>query len=530
MIKDRIISFSGEYEDYLKDESRRVGEAESISFPKSKEEIIETLKLLGKQGTLVTVQGARTGIAAGAVPQGGHIFNLSKMKSMTGLRFDRANECFYLTLQPGVLLSEIREALINKSFDRSNWSKSSIEALNLLRATGKSFFPPDPTEATASIGGLVACNASGACSYKYGPTRKYIESLNVILINGSAIGVKRGEKYIKERRFCIKQEDIRGNITGVVPSYKMPMVKNASGFYAEKDMDLIDLFIGSEGTLGIITEIEIKLIPEPECKYGMTAFFSCEADAFEFIRGIRGEKNIIEEKLDKPAAIEYFNSNALKLLKEKESSKSTFIQLLEIKAHYNTSVYIEYHGSNKDAVLSMIMRSSEIMVLCGGNENDTWVATNPRDMSKLHSFRHAIPEAVNLEIDKWRKICPGITKLSTDMAVPDEYLEAIMELYNTSISKAHLESVMFGHIGNNHIHVNIIPHSMEDYNAGKELYNIWASRVIEMGGTVSAEHGIGKLKTQLLLEMYGEKGIAEMKQLKALFDPDMRLNRGNLFV
>jgi D-lactate dehydrogenase (cytochrome) len=530
MIKNSIINLSREYEDYLKDESRRIGEAESISFPKSSEEIKETLLELEKLGTEVTIQGARTGLAAGAVPQGGHVLNLSRMKRVLGLRFDKEQSCFYLLLEPGVLLSELREALINKSFQTINWSRASLEALDLLKAKGKYFFPPDPTETSASIGGMVSCNASGACSYKYGPTRKFIEGLNIILINGSSLRIKRGEQYLKGRSFHIKSEKPLEDITGEVPSYKMPRVKNASGFYAEKDMDLIDLFIGAEGTLGIVTEIEIKLIPEPECKYGMTAFFSCEAAAIKFIRGIRDEKNIMESSRDNLAAIEYFNSKALKLLKERKTSNSAFTGLLEIKPRYNTAVYIEFHGNKKETVLSMLMNSAEIMVSCGGKENDTWVAMNPSNMEKLHAFRHATPEAVNLLIDSRRKNCPGITKLSTDMAVPGDYLEEVLNMYNSSLLTSNLEAVMFGHIGNNHIHVNIIPSSMEDYKAGKELYNNWAKRIIRMGGTVSAEHGIGKLKTQFLLEMFGEKGIAQMKALKALFDPAMRLNRGNLFL
>jgi D-lactate dehydrogenase (cytochrome) len=150
-------------------------------------------------------------------------------------------------------------------------------------------------------------------------------------------------------------------------------------------------------------------------------------------------------------------------------------------------------------------------------------------MERMKKFRHAVPEAVNLTIDERRKTEPQITKLGTDLAVPDDCLERIIRLYRDGLSQAGLQSVMFGHIGNNHLHVNIIPANLEQYDAGKKLYLEWARAVVAMGGTVSAEHGIGKLKTEMLKIMYGEEGVREMLGVKRVFDPELRLNRGNLF-
>lgn len=106
-----IKKFEKNYEDYLRDESRKIGNADSISFPKSEKEVIEILKYLAPSKTLITTQGARTGITAGAVPQGGHILNLSKMNKITGLRYDNTSDTFFLKVQPGVLLCDLREAL-----------------------------------------------------------------------------------------------------------------------------------------------------------------------------------------------------------------------------------------------------------------------------------------------------------------------------------------------------------------------------------------------------------------------------------
>jgi D-lactate dehydrogenase (cytochrome) len=119
--------------------------------------------------------------------------------------------------------------------------------------------------------------------------------------------------------------------------------------------------------------------------------------------------------------------------------------------------------------------------------------------------------------------------LGTDLSVPDAFLRTILARYRADLHRESLEHVIFGHIGDNHVHVNIIPDTLDDYRRGRALYLEWARAVVGLGGSVSAEHGIGKLKTDLLREMYGEKGIAEMRELKSIFDPAGILNPGNLF-
>ena len=220
---------------------------------------------------------------------------------------------------------------------------------------------------------------------------------------------------------------------------------------------------------------------------------------------------------------------ALDLLRKQSSVNPAFKRLMQLKMHYNTAIYVEFHINENAMLYEKLIQVGELISNCGGNEEDTWVARNSQDMERLHHFRHSIPEAVNLLIDSRRKKDPVITKLGTDMAVPDKHLEQIVELYNKDLAASGLDSVMFGHIGNNHIHVNILPNSMEEYLQGKNLYSSWATQVISLGGTVSAEHGVGKLKTALLKEMYGEDGISQMKLLKMVFDPDIRLNKGSLF-
>jgi D-lactate dehydrogenase (cytochrome) len=136
---------------------------------------------------------------------------------------------------------------------------------------------------------------------------------------------------------------------------------------------------------------------------------------------------------------------------------------------------------------------------------------------------------VNLLIGERKHTSPDLTKLGTDMSVPDDRLSEAIVMYNADLTDSELESVIFGHIANNHLHVNILPNDQSEYDRGKALYLGWAEQVVGWGGSVSGEHGIGKIKAPFLMLMYGGQGIDEMRALKRLFDPDMLLNCGDLF-
>ena len=160
---------------------------------------------------------------------------------------------------------------------------------------------------------------------------------------------------------------------------------------------------------------------------------------------------------------------------------------------------------------------------------ECWMAEGEHEIEALKNFRHAVPESVNMLIGERKKAIPRLTKLGTDMSVPDDRLGDVMQMYHEGLNGAGLEYVIFGHIGNNHVHVNILPRSMEEFEKGRALYLDWAKRVVSMGGSVAAEHGIGKMKTDFLKLMFDDKGIQQMQQMKELFDPAGLLNPGNLF-
>ena len=273
------------YDEYLRDESRYTGWAEAIAFPKDEAQVIEIMKTARQNRTPVTVQGARTGLTGAAVPQGGYILNMSKMNKVIGLRHDGGN--FFIRVQPGLLLTQLNKMLEQKSFDTGVLSAESMGALSAMEG-GRWIFPPDPTEISASIGGMVSCNASGAKTFFYGPTRSYVEALRAVLPGGDVVALRRGCCIAHGRDFDITTEGGR-HITGSLPSYTVPKVKSAAGYYIDENMDLIDLFIGAEGTLGVITEIELKLVKRPAMRIGAVAFLPDRQSAADLVRALRHE-------------------------------------------------------------------------------------------------------------------------------------------------------------------------------------------------------------------------------------------------
>ncbi|MBQ3022015.1 MAG: FAD-binding oxidoreductase [Clostridia bacterium] len=506
-------------EEYLRDESKKVGFAETISFPENHEQVREIMAQLYKDGTSVTVQGSRTGLASAAVPFGGHILNTSRMDKVLGMREKDGH--FYITVQPGVILQKLNKAIAARAFDTSAWDEASQAAFEAFGKAPVQMFTPDPTESTAAIGGMVACNASGAKSYHYGATRGHIQALRGVLANGESICIKRGEIFAKGLDLALTTEE--GNTINVkLPTYKMPNCKNASGYYCAPDMDAIDLMIGSDGTLAVLTEIEISLLPVPALSWGVSTFFEAESQAAKYTKLAKQIANGI-------VAIEYFDACALDILRKQKAENTAFAGLPFLPESYGCAVYTELHCDNEDQAYELLESLSKYCTQAGGNPEMTWVATSDSDRDMLHFFRHAVPESVNMQVERTKRTYPEVTKVGGDLAVPDEYFEELLKIYDTTLEEEGLLHAAWGHIGDNHIHVNILPRDMDEYSRGKALLAKWAGEVSRMGGAVSAEHGVGKLKAPFLEVMYGKEHISEMAALKAVFDPKCMLGRGNLF-
>lgn len=510
-----IISPVGEdFRDYLHDETKTVGTADSISFPKSEHEIAETLKHFSQSGIRVTVQGNRTGLTAASVPSGGHIMSLTLLDRVCGMRIGEDGSV-YLRVQPGLSLGELRRMIAMRDFDTEGWDEESMQALKAFRKMPAQYFPPDPTETSASIGGMTACNSSGAKTYHYGATRPYVNALRLVLADGDVIAVRRGEVFAKGRDFRIVTEGGRV-IEGSVPGYVMPKCKNASGYFAEDDMDMTDLFIGSDGTLGVLSEIELRLIPAPKVIWGINCFFEREEQALDFVEGVKrlgGEA----------AAIEFFDGNALRILREHDDGGCP------VPEGFDCMIYVELHGEDEEKTRETVKELGREMEKAGGSTENTWCARSLPDRERLLELRHRVPESVNALIARRKAKIPAIAKVGSDMAVPDGSFRRLVEIYHRDLEKNGFEFAIWGHVGNNHLHVNVLPRTEEDMKAGKAMFMDWAAIVTEMGGTVSAEHGAGKNKAGLLKVLYGEKGVREMAATKRCFDPECILGAGNLF-
>jgi D-lactate dehydrogenase (cytochrome) len=165
----------------------------------------------------------------------------------------------------------------------------------------------------------------------------------------------------------------------------------------------------------------------------------------------------------------------------------------------------------------------------GASISNSWAAYENRELQRLKNFRHILPETVNAIIAERKKQHPELHKLGTDLAVPDDHLRDMWQIYKKALDKADLQWVALGHIGNNHIHINILPRNRVELQKGLEIYKQFAAKALEFGGTVSAEHGIGKMKIKFLELMYSSDQIKEMRAVKLAFDPQGLLNPGNIF-
>jgi D-lactate dehydrogenase (cytochrome) len=507
--------------DLLRDESQRRGVAEAVVFPESGADVAAALREAAARGWPVTVQGSRTGIVAGAVPEGGLIVNLSRMDRVPGVRFD-AGGTPLLRVQPGLTLAALRRLLAappEAPSGAGGWTPAEQAAWRRL-ARRRWRFTPDPTETTASVGGMIACNASGARSFRHGPTRPWVEALTVMLADGDVIRLRRGGERARGRFFRLRTAGGR-ELAGELPGYNLPAVKHAAGYWVRDDMELIDLFIGSEGTLGIVIEAELRLAPCPARIWGIHAFLPSEAAALDLTEAVRGELTL------SPVALEYFDGDALALLRAGQARGDA--ALPPLPAESGCALYLELAGEEEAPLAAGAAEFADLLARSGGRAELAWVAIDGHDLERLKQLRHAVPEQVNLLVAERRRGNAGLAKAGTDLAVPPERLRDCLAMYRRALAAARLESVVFGHIGDSHLHVNILPRDTDEYRRARELGGEWARRCVAWGGTVAAEHGIGKLKTGLLEILHGAEGVAAMRRLKTLFDPAGLLNRGTLF-
>ena len=516
IVIDNPQTIRDDYRDYLSDESRcEASGIDQLVFAHSEEQVVHTLKDARQRNIPVTVSSGRTGITGGAVPQGGIILSMERMNRILDAGYDSDSDQWILSCEPGITLETIQEILASPDPHHPQVT----EGVELPGELAHWFYPPDPTETTAHLGGTVATNASGARSYFYGSTRNFICRLRVVLADGTVFDIPRGKYFLDRERVEFETES--GLIILDPPQSKTNQNKSVAGYFLNCPMDLIDLFIGSEGTLGVITRIDITLLRKPDFTFAGVAYFPSEDKAVKFVCLTKSSEL-------QPVALEFFDSRALDLIRHQKQEEGTQSALPQINEDMQAAVYFEQSCAEED--FEQIYEAWDALLTeCGTRMEDTWGAMDESAMALMKHFRHAVPEMINGIIGQRKTNFPNLHKVGTDLAVPDGKLEAMLHFYHDKLNDSTLEYAIFGHIGDNHLHVNMIPQNETELEQAKQLYREFAEKAVALGGTLSAEHGIGKLKRSLLPLMYSEPIIREMRKIKEIFDSRNLLGRGNIF-
>ncbi|HWR00231.1 MAG TPA: FAD-binding oxidoreductase [Chlorobaculum sp.] len=472
---------------FLEDTSNlKSGWTPGVFFPESCEEVARLLGSAVADGRRYTVAGNGTGTTGGRIPLGDYVISMQKL--------DRIGEVeplegglAILRVQAGALLQDVQAKAAS-----TGW-----------------FYPPDPTEKSCFIGSTIANNSSGSRSFRYGPTRNHVRSIRVALPQGDILDIRRGCCLADSEGLFRLDLPVAGMLSFQRPDYGMPATsKHNAGYWSAPGMDLIDLFIGSEGTLGIILEAELLLRPAPEKVIACLTFFLSEKELLDFVEAARKGSGGVS-----PTAVELFDRRSLDFLRQSYD---------QIPKESAGAIYFEEETTGEDEE-RCLEAWIELMERCGAPSDQSWAALDGEGLTRLREFRHRLPVLVNEWLSRQAE-----SKVSTDMALPDARFRELFELYRNGCDRGGFTYIIFGHIGNAHLHLNILPRDRAEFDRAKVLYRQLVAAVLSMGGTLSAEHGIGKLKSEYLVQMYGRKGIDEMVRIKKAFDPYLVLNIGDL--
>jgi FAD/FMN-containing dehydrogenase len=350
-------------------------------------------------------------------------------------------------------------------------------------------FAPDPTsEHEATIGGAIACNASGARSLRYGATRAHVRAVRVVNGNGDVLDFRRPN-----------------------------LEKNTVGFHIAQDP--VDWIVGSEGTLGAVVEAELALVPLPEREVGLAIPFRSERAALAFVVAAREQGDGATGP--RPQCLEYFDEAALAIARG-EANSARWME------GASALVYLEQAidaGDSFDDVLGNWLTLAESL---GSSANDIDVYGDASAIRAARRFRHAVPSFMN-ERGSARRTFGG-RKVSTDWAVPYRRLaEALDTARRAADAQRVAPPVCYGHAGNGHPHENFIAEDADELARINIAVGDTITAILALGGTVAAEHGLGKLKRQWLAVQLSATQLELMRSLKRLLDPHCTFAPGNVF-
>ncbi len=448
---------------FLHDESQVAGFADGIVFPTTVEELADVIRAAARGDIQLTVQGARTGLAGAAVPQGGWMVNLSKMN--TTPEFIKAEGRTFLRVQAGVTLEQIEIAATSRGL----------------------FFAPNPTEQTATIGGMFATGASGMSGLRYGSSSQSVQRLRWVTPQGDIWNISRGE-YCFDEAGCMMPDGRRLTLRG------------------HNECDLIDFLSGSMGQLGIVAELDLLLLPlHKEC-WGVVYFFANSEELLQFAQRLAEWRLTYNDLL---FAAEYFNSDALALL---GSSRSTAQQPLpDFPQDVQAALYVELRGDDGTALEEALEEHLIMFAETGEDDAHTW-AENGSGIRRLRDMRHVLVETLTA--------IPGkdAMKWEMDFTAPSERFAETLRACEHELEKHGLSGIIYGHLLQNRMHVALSPQTTEEQEAAMQLLFALAERIVRAGGRLAAEYGRGKISRPWMDGLIGNDETAR-QAVKAFFDP-----------
>ncbi len=491
------------------------GHAAGVAFPRTEADVAA---LVRAHGAVLPV-GAQSSLTGGATPAGDLVLSFARMNRVLDIGPDRVR------VEPGLTLASLQKALDPHGL----------------------YYPPVPTFTGASIGGTIATNAAGAATFKYGSTRAWIEALTVVLASGEAIDLVRGR--VAAHRDGYFEIALHGGVLRVpVPGYRMPDVaKRSAGYHAEPGMDLVDLFVGSEGTLGVVTDATLRIVPRASASCTAYVPLISETEAFRLTAALRDAARLAwtsggREGVDIPA-IEYLDGRSLSLVPDRLLARAglrrgaerpvALLVRLELPPDTTASQAFQQIAAADGRAASPLGRFCALLA-----RYDAFDATEialPGDATRAARFdevREAVPSAVNELVGLARRtVDPGMEKVAGDMIVPFEALEAMVAAAREAFGRRGLDLAIWGHVSDGNLHPNLVPRSAVEVAAGKEAILELGREVTRLGGCPLAEHGVGRsaVKQALLCQLYGEAGVEEMRAVKRALDPGWKLAPGVLF-
>ena len=432
--------------DYAHDELGGISRMpEVLVRVRTTEEVSAIMKLAYERTIPVTVRGSGTGLVGAAVPlYGGILLETTKMNKILALDANNLT----VTVQPGVLLMELAAFAEENDF----------------------LYPPDPGEKSATIGGNISTNAGGMRAVKYGVTRDYVRSLTVVLPNGE------------------------------IQTFGAAVAKNSSGY------SLKDLIIGSEGTLAIICEAVLKLVPLPKVSVSLLVPFPDMKTAIEAV------PHIIRSKVT-PTAIEYMSRDTI-LFSESYLGK----RFPDTKN--DAYILLTFDGNTDTQVEQDMSTVAELCLQIGAL--DAYIVDTEERKKSVWSARSAFLEAIKASTTEMDEC---------DVVVPGNQVDTFIKFTHELADEFHVRIPSFGHAGDGNLHVYICRDALNDEEWEKTLSSIFDrmyEKSVELGGLVSGEHGIGYAKKEFLKRQYGETPIALMQGIKQVFDPRNILNPGKV--